>query len=101
MAGVVVYEPDLFFSSKIQSLVKGLAVPASVVTDINELKRKLAENSPRLIILNLDALEGSLASLEGVFTDKPGLLIGYYSHTNRKLAEEAKKSGGWCTHATW
>jgi hypothetical protein len=47
---------------------------------------------PRLLLLNLDPLEGNIASLKGVLSSKTCVSVGYYCNMNRGLAEEAKQS---------
>jgi hypothetical protein len=92
-AGVLVFEPDLLFSSKIEGLTRRLGVEVSIVTDIGELVSGFTGNPPRLIILNLDGLEGRLVSLKDFLTRKSCVSVGYYSHKNRRLREEAEESG--------
>lgn len=89
---VLVFEPDLLFSSKIESLSGTLGLPVSTVTDFGELVRGLTGNPPQLIVLNLDALESKLASLRDAFAGKSYMSVGYYSHMNKGLAEEAERS---------
>ena len=92
-ADVLAFEPDLIFSSKIDSLTRKMGVPLTVVTDLVALGKELTGKRPRLLVLDLDALEGKLASLKEVLTGKTWVSVGYYSHMNRPLAEEAKQSG--------
>ena len=91
--GVLVFEPDLIFSSKIDSLARQMGVPRTLVTDFGALAKELTGKVPRLLVLNLDALEGKLASLKEVLNGKACVSVGYCSHMNRRLAEEAKQSG--------
>lgn len=92
-AAVLAFEPDLIFSSKIDSLTRKTGIPLTLVTDFSVLVRELTGNIPRLLLVNLDALEGKLASLKDVLSGKSCVSVGYYSHMNRGLAEEAKQSG--------
>ena len=92
-AAVLAFEPDLIFSSKIDSLTGKTGIPLTLVTDFSVLVQELTGNMPRLLLLNLDALEGKLASLKDVMSGKTCVSVGYYSHMNRGLAEEAKQSG--------
>jgi len=92
-ADVLAFEPDLIFSSKIDSLTRKMGVPLTVVTDLVALGKELTGKRPRLLVLDLDALEGKLASLKEVLTGKTCVSVGHYSHMNRPLAEEAKQSG--------
>jgi hypothetical protein len=92
-SNVLAFEPDLIFSSKIDSLTRKMEVPLTVVTDLSALGKELTDKRPRLLVLNLDALEGKLASLKEVLMGKTCMSVGYYSHMNRRLGEEAKQSG--------
>jgi hypothetical protein len=92
-AAVLAFEPDLMFSSKIDSLTRKTGIPLTPVTDFSVPVQELTGNMPRLLLLNLDALEGKLASLKDVMSGKTCVSVGYYSHMNRGLAEEAKQSG--------
>ena len=92
-AAVLAFEPDLIFSSKIDSLTRKTGIPLTLVTDFSVLVQELTGNMPRLLLLNLDALEGKLASLKDVMSGKTCVSVGYYFHMNRGLAEEAKQSG--------
>jgi len=90
---VLVFEPDLIFSSKIDSLTRKMGVTLTVVTDFGALGKELTGKKPRLLVLDLDALEGELASLKDILIGKTCMSVGYYSHMKRRLAEEAKQSG--------
>jgi hypothetical protein len=92
-ANVLAFEPDLIFSSKTDSLTRKMGVPLTVVTDLGALGKELTGKRPRLLVLDLDALEGKLASLKEVLIGKTCVSVGYHSHMNRRLAEEAKQSG--------
>jgi hypothetical protein len=92
-AAILAFEPDLIFSSKIDSFTRKMGIPLTVVTDFSVLTRELTGYMPRLLLLNLDALEGKLTSLKDVLSGKTCMSVGYYSHMNRGLAEEARQSG--------
>jgi DNA-binding NarL/FixJ family response regulator len=87
---VFLFEPDLLFSSRIESaaIKSGLAVRVIVTT--NELQRALQASVPRLLLVDLDALAGS--SLLGLLKG-PWKLVGYYSHADSKLASQALACG--------
>jgi hypothetical protein len=90
---VLAFEPDLIFSSRIDSLARKTGIPLTLVTDFSVIVQELTGNMPRLLLLNLDALEGKLASLKDVLSGKTCVSVGYYSHMHRGFAEEAKQSG--------
>jgi hypothetical protein len=89
---VVLYEPDLLFSSRIESMCSrsGLDVKATVtVGDLHEVVRN---SVPKMLIVNLDALRepctGLVESIRGRCR-----LVGYFSHADSKLAKKARAVG--------
>lgn len=93
LAQIVAFEPDLIFSSRIESTAEKTQSTVRIVTDYEELLHHLTTEPPDLLLLNLDRLEGSLKRLEK-FTRKGNCkTIGYYSHVNGQLAAEAKQIG--------
>ncbi len=90
MAEVIICDPDLMFSSRIEAAVAKAGLQAKVTSSLEELLMEVREGMPRMIFLNLDAAEGKLASLERAI--RAGCeFVGYYSHVNTGLAEEAKR----------
>jgi hypothetical protein len=89
---VLVFEPDLLFSSRIESVGSKLGLDVKVAVSLNELKQGLSESVPRMLLVNLDALGVRPKSLVGLV--RGGCrLIGYYSHVDSKLAKEALADG--------
>lgn len=91
MVHVVLFEPDLLFSSKIESTAKRLNVNLKVITDIGELTHELETGKSTSFILNLDSLEGKLSIFKKHVDNST--LTGYYSHVKAQLADEAKRAG--------
>jgi DNA-binding NtrC family response regulator len=92
-AKVVAFEPDLIFSSRIESTAQKAKYKVRIITDNEELLHQLATDPPDLLLLNLDSLEGNLESLERFVRKGTYKTIGYYSHMNAQLAEEAERIG--------
>jgi hypothetical protein len=92
-AVVLVYEPDLFFSSRIESAGKKFGLEVNTITNVNELRERLKEALPKLLLVNLDALEEQDESLAGLVSQGSCRLIGYYSHVQTESAERALKRG--------
>ncbi len=90
---LVAYEPDLIFSSKIESVGVTAGVSVRIITDFDVLLRELKSGLPRVLVLNLDALAGRLNSVKELTGEKSCRVLGYYSHMNMELAEEAKRAG--------
>jgi len=92
MAAVLVYEPDLFFSSRIENAGKRFGLEVYTVTNMNELCERVKEGLFKLLLANLDALEERHESLTGLVTGSCRL-VGYYSHVQADSAEKALRSG--------
>jgi len=93
MAQVIAYEPDLLFSSKIESVAARFGLGVKVTSNLDELLRELKERSPQMVFVNLDAAQGELAVLEEFTRKRTCKIVGYYSHVNTRLAGEAKRIG--------
>ncbi len=92
-AQIIAYEPDLLFSSKIESAAAKFALEVKVTGDLDELLRELRKTVPEIVFVNLDKAEGNLAALEEYARKSACQVVGYYSHVNTKLAEEARRIG--------
>jgi hypothetical protein len=90
---ILVFEPDLLFSSKIESTATKLGVATTVVTDLLRLLSMLKENRPAGLIVNLDALDARIDDLTDPVHEKGCTAVGYYSHVNAEVAEEARRIG--------
>ena len=90
---MIVFEPDLLFSSKIEGIAARLGFAVTVMTDWDGLLSKLGESIPPVLVVNLDALDRKIVDLMGFVRGKPCTTLGYYSHVNVQLAEEAHKVG--------
>lgn len=92
-ARILAFEPDLLFSSKIESIAARLGFVTTVVTDWDGLLAKLGESIPSVLVVSLDTLDRKIADLVEFVRGKPCTILGYYSHVNVQLAEEARKVG--------
>ena len=92
MADVIAYEPDLLFSSKIEAAAAKAGLHVKVISDLDGFLREL-EQASRVVFLNLDAVEGKFAELEVLTKHVPGRVVGYHSHVNTRVAEEARRVG--------
>jgi len=88
---VLVFDPDLIFSSKVESAVKRIGLDCKVVSSPDDLV-SAALAKPQALILNLDLL-GQRYELLHEFSEHGTLLLGYYSHVNVKVDEIAKNNG--------
>lgn len=92
-ASILAFEPDLLFSSKLESASEKMGIEIRVVSDVTRLLQELQSNAPSFLIANLDALEGKLDSLKSLVGGKSFRSVGYYSHVNARLGEEARSIG--------
>jgi len=92
-AVVLIYEPDLFFSSRIESAGEKFDLKVKTISNMNELRERLKKGLPKLLLVNIDALEEQDESLEGLVPNGSCKLIGYYSHAQAESAEKALKRG--------
>ncbi len=92
-ADIIAYEPDLLFSSKIEAAATKAGLQTKVTSNLEALLRDLEKAPPRIVFLNLDAAEGKFAALEAVTQQGSSKIVGYYSHVNTKLAEQARRIG--------
>jgi hypothetical protein len=89
---VLLYEPDLLFSSQIESAARRHGYEVKLITAFPELVEALKDPSFQIVIVNLDSIHDIDAL--GALTGSPGRqLIGYYSHVESKIAESAKRVG--------
>lgn len=90
---LIVFEPDLLFSSRVESAATKAGVQVKVFGNLEEFIGEAKQTSAQVALVNLDAAEGKLASLEGLSKNASCKVIGYYSHVNSRLAEEARRIG--------
>jgi len=90
---VLIYEPDLLFSSRIESAGKKFGLEVKTITNMNELHERLKEGLPKLLLVNLDALDERDELLAGLVSPGSCRLVGYYSHVQTESAEKALKRG--------
>lgn len=93
MAEILAYEPDLLFSSRIEAAATKAGFEVEVATTTEQLLRQLEQFTPRIVFLNLDQAEGELAGLEEHVRRGASRFVGYYSHTNKSLVQEAQQMG--------
>ena len=93
LAEIVAFEPDLMFSSRIESTAEKERSKVKIVTDYEDLLHHLATEAPSLLLLNLDALKGDIRRLGQFARNENCKIIGYYSHVNGQLAAGAKQIG--------
>jgi DNA-binding NarL/FixJ family response regulator len=97
MAQVAALVDDLFFQAKILETAKHLGVTVHTSGTGHALLTEIAKETPKLVIVDLNARGGPLQAIEKVHTGHPGLpLIAFLSHVQTDLAQQARNAG--CTH---
>jgi hypothetical protein len=81
------------FSSRIESAAARVGVRVKVMSNLADFLEETRQITRRVVLVNLDATEGKLATLEGVGKNASCKVVGYYSHVNSGLAEEARRIG--------
>lgn len=93
MPRVVAYMDDLFFQMKLAETAKLLGVEVRVATNSDSLL-ELMEPLPDLVIVDLNTRSEPLAAVAKLRALQPKLrVIGFLSHVQTGLAEQAKSAG--------
>lgn len=93
MAQVVALVDDLFFQMKLAETAKQLGVEVKVATNGDALLG-LMESAPKLVIVDLNARSQPLHAIERLRqSNKDARVVGFLSHVQRELAEQAQAAG--------
>ena len=93
MPRVVAYMDDLFFQMKLAETAKHLGLEVKVATNAESLLQ-LLDPPPQLVIIDLNARSQPLAAMQQLRSALPQLrVIGFLSHVQTDLAEQAKAAG--------
>lgn len=95
MAKVIALMDDLFFQMKVAETAKHLGLELKVAANSDALMG-LLEPAPNLVIVDLNARSEPLTAIERVRAARKDLkVVGFLSHMQRELAEQAESAG--CT----
>jgi hypothetical protein len=85
---------DLFFRSKIEATARHLSVPVRFV-EASGLAKATADGSAGAVLLELSAADAlsAVRALRSAKATESLPVIGFLSHVDRKLAEEAESAG--------
>ena len=93
MPRVVAYMDDLFFQMKLAETAKHLGLEVKVAGNAASLLQ-LLDPPPQLVIVDLNARSQPLEAVKQLRAAQPNLrVIGFLSHVQTGLAEEAKSAG--------
>jgi len=94
MADVLVLIDDLFFQAKLTETARHVGVALEMVSTGEALLSAAAANSPKLVLVDLNARGGSLEALERLHqAGNPVPVIAFLSHVQVELAERARAAG--------
>ncbi len=94
MAEVVAFVDDLFFQSKIMETARHVGVELKFVSTGGALAEVMASAKPRLVIVDLNARQGPVESIEQLrAAGNSTPLVAFLSHVQVDLAERARAAG--------
>lgn len=94
MAEVIALVDDLFFQSKILETARRMGVEVKIVATGEQLVAEAANDSPALLLVDLNARQGPLEAIEQLRrTGNQRPVIAFLSHIQVELAERARAAG--------
>ena len=94
MAQVVAFVDDLFFQAKLSGTAKQLGIELRTCTTPDALATEIAERPPKLVVVDLNARSNPLQAIENMRATAPDIpVIGFLSHVQIELAEQARAAG--------
>ena len=93
MGRVVALMEDLFFQMKLVETAKQLGVEVKVATN-GEALLGLMESAPKLVIVDLNSHSQPLQAIAKLRQTRGDIrVVGFLSHVQRELAEQAQAAG--------
>lgn len=93
MERIVALMDDLFFQMKVAETAKQLGLELKVASNGDALLG-LLEPKPKLVIVDLNARSQPLAAIQNLRAAQKDLrVLGFLSHVQRELAEQAQAAG--------
>ena len=93
MARVLAFVDDLFFQAKMLETAKHVGVELECVATSDALNRRVLEQAPDLLVIDLNARAGGVEALEKLAPGNPLRVIAFLSHVQVDLAERARRAG--------
>jgi DNA-binding NtrC family response regulator len=94
MAQVLALIDDIFFQAKLFETAKQVGVELHTCATPDALDAEIAKESPKLVVVDLNARANPLDAVGRVHTSEPEIpLIGFLSHVQLDLAERARAAG--------
>lgn len=94
MAQVLAFIDDIFFQSKLLETAKQVGVEVRTCATPDALDSEMARGTPSLVVIDLNASANPLDAVGRVQASGRQIpLIGFLSHVQRDLAEQARAAG--------
>jgi DNA-binding NarL/FixJ family response regulator len=94
LANVLAMVDDLFFQAKIVETARHLAVDLRICTTPDALLAEISRETPKLVVVDLNSRNQPLQAIERMQATAPGVpLVGFLSHVQTELAEQAQAAG--------
>jgi CheY-like chemotaxis protein len=94
MAQVLAFIDDIFFQSKLLETAKQVGVEVRTCSTPDALDSAMAKDTPNLVIVDLNARANPLDAVGRVQASGRQIpLIGFLSHVQRDLTEQARAAG--------
>jgi CheY-like chemotaxis protein len=94
MAQVVALIDDLFFQAKLLETAKLVGVELRTCSTPDAMLAEIAQNPPKLVVIDLNARNNPLDAVERVRTGAGHIpMLGFLSHVQVDLAEKARAAG--------
>jgi CheY-like chemotaxis protein len=94
MAHVVAFVDDIFFQAKLSGTAKVLGIELRTCTTPDALAAEVAANTPKLVVVDLNARNSPLRAIEHLRANLPNVpVIAFLSHVQVELAQQARAAG--------
>jgi len=97
MADAIVLIEDLFFQAKLHETAKLTGITLQTTASGEALLKAAAENPSALVIVDLNARQGSVETVEQLCksngANNPRRVIAFLSHVQTELADRARAAG--------
>jgi DNA-binding NarL/FixJ family response regulator len=94
LANVLAMVDDLFFQAKIVETARHLAVDLRICTTPDALLAEISKATPKLVVVDLNSRNQPLDAIQRMQATAPDVpLVGFLSHVQTELAEQAHAAG--------
>jgi len=94
LANVLALVDDLFFQAKIVETARHLVVDLRICTTPDALLAEISKATPKLVVVDLNSRNQPLEAIQRMRATVPDVpLVGFLSHVQTELAEQARAAG--------